>query len=54
MPRKYYGACDSHGVGSWTGKERDTYEEAKKDADKHDKDKHGGVETAAVLNVERP
>jgi hypothetical protein len=33
---------------------RDTYDKAKKDANKHDAEKHNKRETAAVLTVERP
>jgi|SoimicMinimDraft_2_1059730.scaffolds.fasta_scaffold381941_1 hypothetical protein len=53
MPRTYFATCDDH-IVAWVGPEHDTYEEATKDADKHDKEKHGGASHASVINVERP
>ena len=44
----WYAGCKS-GHKLWTGPDRKTYKEARKDAKDHDKANHGGKATAGVL-----
>lgn len=44
----WYAACET-GHPFWSGPERQTYKDAKKDATDHDTATHGGDETAVVL-----
>lgn len=48
MSTRYYAACDV-GHSYWEGKSHDTFEEAEIDRKFHDTDKHGGSESAVVL-----
>jgi hypothetical protein len=45
----WWAACES-GHEFWSGPDRDSYEDAKHDATRHDDDVHSGIETAVVLN----
>jgi hypothetical protein len=49
LASKWYAARET-GQFFWNGPDRATYKEAKADADKHDKAKHDGEETAVVLS----
>ncbi len=46
--KTWYAGCQS-GHKLWTGPDRTTYKDAKKDAKAHDKANHGGKATAGVL-----
>lgn len=45
---KWYATCES-GHGVWDGPDRNNYQDAKGDAIAHDSARHGGTETASVL-----
>lgn len=45
----WYASCEA-GHAYWSGSDKDSYQEAKADADEHDKNQHGGTRTAVVLS----